>query len=195
MCSILAQIIPIVLDGGENDWMKILVFVIISLVYGLGQLLKSKSKKLQLERERQPAPPPKRPSQKRPTPGERPISQPQAHRPARQISQRRYVPATVQAPTEVPTYRTARPAMRPPPAATTEPTQPARAREVVPSLEPPAIGHIDTLSSRPRPTPEAVQPPISQQLEFLFSEPDELERAIVHFEILSKPLSLREPTQ
>jgi len=186
-------------DRGAQGWMKILVFVVLPVVYALVSILKARSDKVEqykLHGHRPPPIPPER--------GRELQKQPlrEAGRPIEGPERREYRPQVQPAPRKL---------MRPKAAAEKQRTvrQPLKAAEVPelsfesPQLET-GIKELPDYTSKTvqrlkakwpgtaakAPKVEDVSEPVLD-----YADMDALRRAILHYEIIGRPLSLRDPSE
>ena len=178
--------------------MQILVIVVVGLIYALNAILKAKSGKTQQKEPKQsPARPQRRPSQTMRQPQRQPAAQP--HRPAR--------PTEPISPAQPPKRRLARPVLAPQPTAPQALQTPQIPELAVPTTHlKPDIEQLPQYTAqtlkklqpkrltrtaeRPKAQPPDVSTPILD-----ITDTDELRKAILHYEILGRPLSLRDPSQ
>lgn len=198
----------IILDARNYDvegWMDILVLVIIAVVYGIGSIIKAKRQKLEGQPEgKLPRKPVRRPpAQSR---GVQEQLQKRTARPVRPAQPQQYRSVVQQPRVKPAVTRTAAGV------STSQAEKNALLEEILPTLEPgltppkPQI-HPD-LQQLPEFTSKAVEelegkrvpiPSTMSQMGYLsellldYADPEELRRAILHYEILGKPLSLRSP--
>ena len=224
MNALLAQLVQLARGNGVEGWMDILVLVLVAAVYGLATILKAKKGKKsqeQTKEEQQRRTPQRKPAvggrgvleqfvreiQRAVEPTEERESRP-AVQPAR---------PKVSRPQPAPTVRKyaaeAKPAPRPKPII--PPAKPKRpglelsipAPQVQPDFE--ELPEIETsLEALPEFTSKTVEGlvgkrkgmaevPESKYLSEVlldYADPDELRMAILHYEILGRPLSLRDPS-
>lgn len=182
MNNLLAQI---VLAAGNNGagWLQILVFVVVAAVYALGSILKARANKLEEGDEEQL---PGKPTQK-PLDGVRGI---QPRRPAGPAPGRQYRPQT-----QPPHRKVARPQ----PVARKFPAKKDRWAIEPLALEPLEKESKELISKPLEDKDTAIRAKTPQAKYFAealldYADPDEIRRAILHYEILGKPLSLRPPS-
>jgi len=175
-------------DTDGSNWTQLLVLVILAVFYALGTIVKSKANKAEQQPE-QPEGPGDMPIQSRRTP-HRHLQRREVTRPKPQLAVRKFA-----APTPAPTIQLR--AIKPSPA----PELSLRTPKLEPALEelPEFTRKLTTkLKSQELSilSPKPVTQPVSlQQLLLDYADPDDLKRAILHYEILGKPLSLREPSE
>jgi hypothetical protein len=195
----LAQLILAARDSNENDkgWMQILVFVILAIFYAVGSIVKTRANKT--------APKEKQTTHK---PGRKPpesaidlqmlkqlFGLPEETESSRQPSYEASKPQAVK-PQVQPTHRkVARPATaRSAPYDVAGVTSSQPAGMAMPQVQP-------KLEKVPRLTAEVAAPVEIPQAKYLseilsdYENPESLRRAILHYEILGKPISLREPSE
>lgn len=194
-------------EPGNGGWTQLVIFVILGLVYALGGLAKMKANKAAEEGEKTEEKPKRRPRYKPldelfppRQAGTKGTAAPRASRmtsrPARETRR----------PTEVPIYREHRQAARIPevkkkparPAA--KPTLPETEKPMplMPSLEsavPSELGKIEKLGIDLSRSQKEGEQELAGGAVLDYENPDALREAIVHYEILGKPLSLRGPGQ
>ncbi|MHC4573792.1 MAG: hypothetical protein ACYS76_06625 [Planctomycetota bacterium] len=183
-------------DDGVG-WMQILIFVVVAVVYALLNILRSRSSKLeQEERERLTRKPPRKPPRpRRPQPRVPAVREPvPEYRP-----QRKPVRRTVARP-EVLVGRGAARKVRAVALPTLEPLE-MEAEKLAPAvpLEEPRELISPTMQKveerHPAGPGEMLEPDYLSEIIMDYADPDELRRAILHYEILGRPLSLREPRE
>lgn len=195
----------LLLEGGDRGWFQLLVLVVMAVLYGLASIVKARKRKLDVEAEQQPAhklapagrgvrhepvrqthravrPEPAREAQQGPQP--RPHPRPTAVRPRSALQAfiaeiKRAAQGDMFEPAEEPKL---------PPESPTVQAQPQ---------QPP------TFTAKPLPSDQAKSPALGAkqpaQVDYLgelipwFSGPDDLRRGILYYEILGKPISLRNP--
>jgi len=176
----LEQVILAARDNGNNaSWMQLLFLVVLAVFYILGSITKAKARKLEEEKKQ----PGQKPSPKLPS---RAPSKPFQKAPSREI------PATDS--TQPMPYLEIRPKgrkiTRPRPAEKKFiPEKPHRTKELVTSAE-------FSLKGKPPGTYVQPQQPTTNIRNLLtLKSPADLRRAILHYEILGKPVSLRSPSE
>lgn len=183
MYTFLAQTIVLARNGDNNGWMEILVLIIVAVIWVIGGIIKSKANKEKDQISEKPA------SKLRPSPLE--TAKATRKQPVQQVQPAR------------------RKMMRPQPAvhktaaeayslkAQPEQDLPLSISQIQPKLGklPGLKVTVEGLKGKYTQTP-AEKPPTVTALQPLldFDEPDSLRRAILHYEILGKPLSLRGPS-
>ena len=191
-------------DSGNGGWIQLVVFVVLGLIYAMGGIAKMKANKAAEEEENKPEERSKQqprykpldemfaPRQARPKRTPTPSSGPSriTPRPARQI----------QRPTQLPVHREYRHPVRAPevkrrrlvrPAA--KPKLPEVKKGTQSSITPSELGKIEKLEielSKKQQSEEVIG--FSDRPFFDYEDSDYLRNAILHFEILGKPIALRE---
>jgi hypothetical protein len=197
-------------EPGNGGWIQLIVFVILGFIYVIGGLAKMKANKAadKEEQKDKPAERLKRQPRYKPLDDIAPPRHPEARRTAvPEVSRISPRPVRqIRRPTEMPARREHRYVARVPEAPrrpvgpTTKPTLP-EIEKSIPSLEPlePAVplelAKIEKLGvdlSRGQKEEDMV---LAGRPALNYQDPDALREAIVHYEILGKPLSLREPGQ
>ena len=177
----LTQIILAVNHGnGESaDWMQILVIIVVGIFWAIGAFLKARANKLKDTEDRQ------QPLRERPS------------RPTQRsgLQQIRY-------PSTKPVRAEPKPIARKVPVGTTPQIKP-KPSVIHPDLKKPKKfiaepikGLKDKIADIPlelEPTKPGIA--LGRKALFRFDDPDQLKRAILHYEILGKPLSLRNPSE
>ncbi|MGD2094462.1 MAG: hypothetical protein PVH77_05585 [Phycisphaerales bacterium] len=201
MNNIFAQIILGARGDGIEGWMDILILVFFAVVYGLGAILKSKKKK---EKEEAQKLSPQEPAQKPAKKGliEQIVSEIQnAVKEAQQGQKQK--PAVKPAPkTQVAVRKYAAEAKQ---VTQTKSAQPSKSKSTMPvpkrrsSFEKlPELGaSIQGLPGRGERIGVVSEAAESKYLSDVLSDyanPEELRRAILHYEILGRPLALRDPS-
>jgi len=209
MNSFLAQIILAARRKDTEGWIQILVFVVLIVFYALGSIVKAKSRKLEQEEEEEEQLAPKGP--RKPPESLRRLQKEslrQARAPAGPA------PSTGYERQIQPVRRKVvrpEPVVRKPLTKKKEPT-PLPAIEMpevseLPLLEPQVEHGIEELPEFTTETLEkleakslgfAAQKPVVEDVSrpvLDYTDADELTRAILHYEILGRPLSLRDPSQ
>lgn len=192
-------------DGG---WIQILVFVILAIFYAVGSIVKAKANKTALKEEKQIPRKPARKPPRRPTGpiprGQRrlQVAKPQVQPPRRKVAR----PATARSAVTSPQPTGRRLPTKAEEAIKLAPLEPLEVSEVA-VLEPqvqPKLGEIPEFTTETVKKPEGkrVAMPVEKQPAKYLSEilsdyddPEKLRRAILHYEILGKPISLREPSE
>jgi len=207
MNEVLAQIILASRKGNNESWMKILFPVFLAIFWAISAIAKKKAKKSEENKAGL-----KQLSSK---PGVKPAEGTTKEGPFQKI--RRAIEAEVQKQRQLQTQQAQRKVVRPQPAAqkVAAKTEPATR---IPALEPVEEAKLTRPTAQVRTkfqelpdfTSKTVQklkdkrieapaeiPQAKHLAEILldYSDPDELKRAILHYEILGRPLSLRGPSQ
>ena len=186
-----------------EGWMDILVLVIIAVVYGIGSIIKAKGRKLEGQTEEQL---PRKPIRRQPaqSKGVREQLQKQPPRPVRPTQPQQYHPvvqqprakATVSRPTAgISTSQAEKNELLGDILPTLELDLTSQQPQIQPDIQklPEFTSEaIEKLEDKRVPLPTQVTP--SEYLSELlldYADPEELRRAILHYEILGKPLSLR----
>ena len=200
----LAQII-VFARGGDEGWMNILVLVVIAVVYGLGAIIRAKGKKAEEQDQEQQARKPHR----KPSAGGggileqffREIQQVAEGKPARetrpsgqtvrqqtirpQAAVRNYAAQAKQANRVQPITAPAKPK-------SSKPTPQVQSDfEILSDLDT-GIQSLPEFKSKVMPA-EVVESRYLSEVLSDYEDPDDLKRAILHYEILGKPLALRDP--
>jgi len=188
-------------DDGDTGWMRILVVVILAVFYAVGSIVKAKANKTALKEEEQM---PRKPGTKPPES----VRAPKALKKTPYQAVQRPVSRTPssQARPQVAKPQVDRPQVQPPrrKVARPQPTgwkPPTKAEEAVelPTLEPlevPKIAALEPLEGKRAAMPAEIQP--AKYLSEILSDyenPERLRSAILHYEILGKPVSLRDPSE
>jgi len=165
MNTFLTQTILAARNEDIEGWMNILIVVVLAVFWAIGGILKARTKKPEQEQE-----------QLADKPTRRQVAMPQVEQLRRKIRRPRPV-------IQITTPK------KPMPVLTSEVLEEPRLPELKPEVQP-AVEELPQLISKPveRPEPELA---IESLLDY--ADPDELRRAILHYEILGKPLSLRGP--
>jgi len=167
-------------DGDDAGWMQLLIFVIVGVVYAVSALLKAKARKLEGEGEQEPA-------HKLAGKGfyRKGGLQRQAAKQARRGAETHYGRL----------HEASRKLLRVQAAVRKTPSEEKPMIEV-PAMELPR-GEPAKLSPAVSAPETAEEPEAGYAAEMLFDygEPDELKKAILHYEILGKPLALRGPSE
>ncbi len=189
MNILLAQIIVAARRGNDKDtgWMQLLIVVVAAAIYGLVGILKTKANKLERKRQEQPG------RKRAPEPSEGTLAtkrlptrpDEQARRPSPRTQLRQY-----------------RPQVRPPGRKIMRP-HPSVQKFVTKTKEEPVVWP-ETLEPQLQPELKDIHigiPSKTEQPETViesllgFDDPDMLRKAILHYEILGRPLSLRSPSE
>ncbi len=203
MNEVLAQIILASRKGNNQNWMKILFPVFLAIFWAISAIVKSKAKKAEEDKTGV--------KQLIGKPGSKPAEGTTTEGPFQKI--RRAIEAEVQKQRELQTQQAQRKVVRPQPAArqvVPEADSAARISASKPAVEArlarptPQVGSeiqelpeftvkaFKKLKDKHISTPSEI-PQAKHLAEILsdYSDPDELKRAILHYEILGRPLALR----
>lgn len=191
MNCLLANFILVARSDDGLGWVEILIFVIVAAVYAIGNFLKSRSSRSQQGEQQQSRPQPRR---------REPLGRAAPRRPPPARPRQSLVSATEKQ-YQRRTQRPTRPIRRPQPAA---PKAPLVSEQVIPLPEPEPL-ELATLPSAVllEESTEAVGArgaPAQEEAAYLagiladYEDPEQLRTAILHYEILGKPLSLRDPS-
>ena len=211
----LAQII--VIARGDEGWMNILVLVVLAAVYGIGALIRAKGKNVEDQAQEQPTRKPQRkPSagggileqlfreiqqaaEGKPTQKSRPPGQETRRQTARpQAAVRKYAAETKQA-------RQTQSISVPAKSKLSKPTPQVQydfeklseldtGTQSLPELTTNVVGLAGKRKRKRMPAQFAESSYLSEVISD-YEDPDELKRAILHYEILGKPLALRDPSR
>ena len=205
MCNLLAQIILAGRSDDAEGWMNILFVIALAVFWAIGGIVKAKAKKPGGRDEQLPGKPVRKPPThsrearekmlrqlQRPSDSSR--GQSQQPRPAKQQPRMKF--ADLQAAvrkfaaeaeqTFQPQSGKKTPVLKP---VVTEPQKPPKAAEYREPIGKTAKGLQDKQAYEPEQMPESEY--LSELLTD-YADPDQLRRAILHYEILGKPLSLRD---
>ena len=203
MNEVLAQIILASRKGSNENWMKILFPVFLAIFWAISAIVKSKAKKAEDEKTGE--------KQLSGKPGVKPAEGTTKVGPFQQI--RRAIEAEVQKQRELQTQQAQRKVVRPQPAArkvvpktesaarisASKPAAEARLARPTSQVGPEiqelpefTVKTFKKLNDKHISTPSEI-PQAKHLAEILsdYSDPDELKRAILHYEILGRPLALR----
>jgi len=201
----LAQII-VLARGNDEGWMNILVLVVLAAVYGLGALIKAKGKKS----EDQAQEPQTRKPQRKPSPGGRGILEQlfreiqqaaegkttQETRPSGQTARQQTIrpqAAVRKYAAQVKDAKQTQSMSAPPKPKLSKPTPQVQSDfEILPELDT-DIKSFPEFNSKDM-SAETVESSYFSDVLSDYEDPDELKRAILHYEILGKPLALRDPS-
>lgn len=217
MNDLLAQMFFTARNRDVEGWMDMLVLVIVAVVYALGSIIKAKGKKQGEQPQQQPRKPARQPATSRksileqfvkeiqnfaqakqePARQSQPAVEPQLKKTTRsQATMRKYAVETKQASraqTGKPLIKTdlsiPSPKIKPdfeeiPELGTSIQSLPEFTGKAVKGL----AGKPESLAE------EAVESKYLSEVISDYTDPDELKRAILHYEILGRPLSLRDPS-
>lgn len=175
----LAQIILAARNRDLDDWTNILFIVVVGLFWLVGGILKAKTSKTKAEEEEEKEQLPRKPARKpseHPSRVQRQYPQ-QPGRPSGPAPRREYQPQVRQPPRKI---------VRP---------QPAAQKFAAETKEAVQFPTLEIEFKKPKIGIPAEIPRAKYLSEILldYDDPDKLRKAILHYEILGKPLSLREP--
>ena len=186
----LAQLILVARGNDTEGWMNILILVIIAAVYGLGAIIKTKRKKVEEQVEEELS---RKPARKPATGGRgvleqffnelRGLAEPAQGRESRPIGQ----PARQKIARPQPAVRKY----------AAEAKQAGRAQQVQPDFEELPESTSKTVKGLAGKRKGIAEVPDSKYLSEVladFTDPEDLRMAILHYEILGRPLSLRDPS-
>ena len=194
MNELLAQIILAVRRRDTESWMNILVIVVIAVVYGLSTILRAKAKK-PAEKEEKEGPLGRKPGSKLKEIAERfqkklsELSRDRMYEPPKRaggLQKESFQQARRPAGPAAPGPRPYRPGVQQP-----------RSKVAVPQR---AVEKFAAEAERPRrlqtikPLAEMAEAEHLPEILSDYADPDDLRRAILHYEILGRPLSLRDPS-
>ena len=193
MSGLLAQIILAVRNNDVHNWINILFVAMLAVFWAIGGILKARAKKPEQEEEQLAGKPSRRRPQattalqkelpQRPRHA-RPVSPAPVRQYRRQVEQlRRRIGRPRPAAQTIVTER--RPSATPAAQALKEPKRPT----LTPGLQP-AAEELSELISKPV---QRIETRLVTESLLDYTAPDELRRAILHYEILGRPLSLRGP--
>jgi len=184
MNSFLVQVIVAARRGDREGWVQILVFVVLAVIYALGSIIKAKSNKIEQEEEEQLAP-------------KEPRKPPESLRRLQKQSLRQARAAAGPAPSteykrQIQPVR--RKVVRPEPVV----REPLTKKVEHGIKELPEFTSETLEKQEAKPLGFAAQKPVVEDVSrpvLDYTDADELTRAILHYEILGRPLSLRDPSQ
>jgi len=209
----LAQII--VIARGDEGWMNILVLVVLAVVYGLGALIRSKGKKAEDQAQKQQTRKPQRkPSagggglleqlfreiqqaaEGKPTRETRPSGQAARRQTGRpQAAVGKYTAQTKQANRVQPITAPAKPKLsKPIPQVQTDIDKLSELDTGIQTLPEISTKVVGLPGKRKRMPAEAAGSKYLSEVLADFTDPEDLRMAILHYEILCKPLALRDPS-
>jgi len=184
-------------SGDDIPWQQLLVFIVLAVIWAIGGIIKAGAKKLESKQQAQP------PRREPPQPSGQQIA------PSRRLPSR---PSQQQPRTQIQPPR--RKVMRPETAVRKLAAKTAQAvylesieelKSSIPSLQvqpdfnelPEFTGKaVEKLKDKFVSAPaEISKPQYLAELSLDYADPDKLRRAILHYEILGKPLSLRSPSE
>jgi len=206
MNNLLVQTILIARNEDVESWMNILVVVVLAVFWALGGIIKARKIAQSRQKEQLARKPVRRPPVPRSGLAEQLVKE---HRPAGRVERQPYRPGVQEARTKLAEWRAAARKFA------EEAEQAFRAQTAEPAPEPPQVlpkprtgfvaayvSESPQFASKPSITPEyqpapgtPEQPPQEYLTELLadYADSDQLRKAILHYEILGRPLSLREP--
>ena len=207
MNELLSQIILAARRRGTESWMQILVFVFIAVIYALGSIAKARANKIEQEDDKKSSlKPGRKPPERKRGVQKQPLQQ--RRRPVVPLARKPYKPQV-----QFPSRKVARPQPavqkpiakkeRPTPVKTIEMPEFAELRLPSPQVEP-VIQELPELTSETLKKLEkkhVAAPVETPQIKYVgeplldYADTDELKRAILHYEILGKPLSLRDQSE
>ena len=173
-------------NSDNGGWIQILVFAVIAIVYGISYIIKTKANKLEEQQQGQGKPDAgRRPGQKAYPTAQRPVSKTAQTQPRRpiQAAYREIARPQPAAENKMPEIQLQRPEVK---QVLARPEELALVGEPLAGIK--GLEATDLKVTQPR----AI---IEQKPLFDFDDPDSLRRAILHYEILGKPLSLRGLTE
>lgn len=215
MNDLLAQIILAARNNDVEGWMSILVVVVLAVFWAIGGILKAKTKKPANQDEEQlPRKPAGRPPERSRVTREELLKRPQ--RPVGPPQRRKYRPGVQQPATKIavrrPAARKLAAEAEQAPLKTIEPTLKPELSLPEPQIRP-GFEELPELEAEIQELPEFTSKTVEglvgkregMPAEFIesrylsevlsdYADPDELRRAIIHYEILGRPLSLRGPS-
>ena len=185
MNNFLAQTIDLARNGDAESWMNVLFVVILAVFYAVGSIVRAKSNKSKQEDEdRQPALKPRfKPA--------RQTAYRQPQRPVARIMQQPQIPLArrkTQSREQQLVQATELLQEQKPPSLQFDIEKPRKS--LTKPLKELEVGQVLTRPGGIQPRAIIVEEPLVN-----FGDPDELKRAILHYEILGKPLALRKPTE
>lgn len=168
--------------GEGLGWIEILVFVIVAVVYALGNFLKSRRSRSQQSEQQQSRPQPRR---------REPLGRAAPRRPP-PAQARQSLVSTTEKQYQRRTQRPTRPIRRPQPA----PKMPLVIEQVIPlpEPEPPESATLPSAILLDEDAPAQEEAAYLPGILSAYADPEQLRTAILHYEILGKPLSLRNPS-
>jgi len=195
----LAQLILAARNSDDRDtgWMQILVFVALAVFYAVGSIIKAKANKTALKEEKQiPRKPGTKPAEGARAPKafkkipyqavERPVGRTPKSQPRPQVAKPQVQPAVGR---KLPTKAILKPQVQPKLEELPEFTSETVKKDV-------RLSSVEALKAERVAMPAEI--PQSEYLSEIVSDyedPEKLRRAILHYEILGKPLSLRDPSE
>ncbi len=194
-------------DGDDIGWVRLLIFVILAILFGLGRLLKSKADASEEDQQYASAPGRRKPTGAAKPMDKRPVGQPRRPvpvAPAKELGPRTGRPgrqlARPQATLRKPVVPGQRRLIRGAPGGLVKPARPVETKlPSLPHLEQPGQILAEPLAELEHKMPVArvQEPEAATILERLldFEDPEDLQKAVLHYEILGKPLGLRGPSE
>jgi len=192
MNELLAQTILAARNEDIEGWMNILIVVVLAVFWAIGGILKARTKKPEQEQEQLAGKPTRRQPPADTGVQKELFQQSRDARAAVAASARQYRRQVEQLRRKV---RHPRPFVqatipkKPMPVITSEAVEEPKLPALKPEVQP-AVEELPQLISKPVERPE---PRLAIESLLDYADPDELRRAILHYEILGKPLSLRGP--
>ena len=204
MSELFAQIILAGRNDEAENWMSILVFVVLAIFWAIGSIVKAKANKPGGRDEESPGKPVHKPPlhsreareqmlKQLERPADSAQGQPQQPRPAAQKPRMKF--ADLQAAVRKFAVETEQsfqpqtgkktPVLKP---VSTEPKNPRKALE----LKEPIVKTVKRLQNKLVSEAEQIDSEYLSELLLDYANPEELRRAILHYEILGRPLSLRD---
>ena len=206
MNELLAKLIPAARNEDFKGWMNILIVVILAVFWAVGGILKARAKKPEQEEEQLAGKPTRRRPQAATGVQKELFQQGRSARAAAPVSGRQYRRQVEQLRRKVrrpqPVVQAITP-KKPMPVLTSEALEEPGLPKLKPEVQP-AIEELPELISKPLKKPEAKytgipaeRPEAALAIEPLldYADPEALRRAILHYEILGKPLSIRGPEE
>jgi hypothetical protein len=199
MSDLLAQIILARRSPGDEPWMTILVFVVMAVIWVVGAVVKAMKTKSDDERQPSRSPDRKPPAHSRGVQQQMPGRTQRPAGPAQRLEQPSGVPkkrttlADLRAAARKFAAEAEQAFQAQTPKPTPKPPEPASKPQIQPDMRPhvePVVAPIKGLAHK-----QAAPTPPTQHLSELLSDytdPDKLRKAILHYEILGPPLSLRD---
>ncbi|MFA5238782.1 MAG: hypothetical protein WC476_03620 [Phycisphaerae bacterium] len=175
-------------NDGDTGLKQILVFVVLSLFYAIGSIVKAKSSKTATPKGKEPLKPPESDVGLRMLKQFFGYSEPEADEEPAASSQPRQQAVK---PKLQPTHRKV---ARPTAATSPPPAKLKKSSEFTPA----AYDSVSAAGKKPGDKTLLTQTPQAKYLSEVLSDyqdPERLRRAILHYEILGKPISLREPSE
>ena len=207
MSIFLAQIVLIARNEDVEGWKNILVVVVLAVFWALGGIIKARKNAQSRQKEQSATRPIRRPPAPRSRLTEQLLKE---HRPAARVERQSYRPGVQEARTKLAEWRAAarkfaeeaEQAFRAQTAEQLAPEPPQVLPKPGTGIVAAYVSKSPQFAAKPSITPEnqpapgePEQPPGEYLTELLadYADSDQLRRAILHYEILGRPLSLREP--